>query len=100
MAELIWTDPALTDLDDIAEYIALENPPAARALVQKVFSTVERLEQHPQSGRTPSELPGDRYREIVCGPCRVFYRHTGNKVLILHVMRSERELRNFLIEDG
>jgi len=33
MAEVIWTEPALGDLDAIADYIALENPDAARRLV-------------------------------------------------------------------
>jgi toxin ParE1/3/4 len=99
MAELVWTEPALSDLDEIAEYIALENPAAARKLVQEVFSVVERLERHPRSGKIPDELDGSRYREVVVGPCRVFYRHTKGKVLLLYVMRSERELRNFLLED-
>ena len=99
MAELIWTEPALSDLNDIAEYIARENPAAARKLVQQVFSAAERLGRHPRSGKVPPELEGGRYREIVVGPCRVFYRHTKGQVLILYVMRSERELRNFLLED-
>ncbi|GAB1406546.1 hypothetical protein MASR1M8_04650 [Thermomonas brevis] len=34
-----------------------------------------------------------RYRQIVEPPCRVFYRHDGHGVFILHVMRSERVLR-------
>lgn len=99
MAELVWTEPALSDLDKIAEYITLENPAAARKLAQEIFSVVERLERHPRSGRTPEELESSRYREVVVGPCRVFYRHTKGKVLLLYVMRSERELRNYLLED-
>jgi len=99
MAELIWTEPALSDLNEIAEYIALENPIAARELVKQVFSVVERLERHPASGKVPAELKGRRYREVVCGPCRIFYRHNRREVLVLYVMRSERELRNFLLED-
>lgn len=99
MAQLIWTEPALSDLDEIAEYIALENPTAARALVQRVFSAVERLEQHPASGKTPVELEGSRYRELVSGPCRIFYRYSKEQVLILYVMRGERELRNFLLKE-
>ena len=99
MAQLIWTEPALSDLNDIAEYIALENPAAARKLVRGVFSVVERLEQHPSSGRIPIELKNGRYREVIYGPCRIFYRHTKNQVFVLHVMRSERQLRNFLLED-
>jgi toxin ParE1/3/4 len=99
MAELIWTEPALSDLNEIAEYIALENPSAASTLVERVFSAVERLEGHPTSGKVPAELEGSRYREVVCGPCRVFYRSAKDEVLILYVMRSERELRNFLLQD-
>ncbi|MEM6485276.1 MAG: type II toxin-antitoxin system RelE/ParE family toxin [Pseudomonadota bacterium] len=99
MARLVWTEPALTDLDEIAEYIALENPAAAARLVKSVFSAVERLQRYPGSGKVPSELPGSRYREVVSGPCRIFYRHDKPRVLILYVMRSERELRNFLLED-
>lgn len=99
MARLIWTESALSDLNEIAEYVALENPLAARALVQRVFSAVERLERHPSSGKAPGELKGTRYREVVCGPCRVFYRHSKGEVHILYVMRSERELRSFLLYD-
>ena len=32
MARLIWAEPALSDLDTVAEYISLENPDAARRL--------------------------------------------------------------------
>ena len=99
MARLNWTEPALSDLNEIAQYIALENPAAARRLVQHVFSAVERLERHPKSGKYPAELVRSRYREIVSGPCRIFYRHSKGEVFILYVMRSERELRNFLLED-
>lgn len=33
MVELIWSEPALQDLDAIADYIALDKPDAARNLV-------------------------------------------------------------------
>ena len=29
MAEIVWTDPALNDLEEMAEYIALDKPEAA-----------------------------------------------------------------------
>ena len=100
MAQLIWTESALSDLNDIAEYIALENPSAAKALVRHVFLSVERLQEHPSSGKFPAELEGKRYREVVSGPCRILYRHTQAEVIVLYVMRSERQLRNFLIQEA
>lgn len=93
MAEIVWTDPALSDLEAIAEYIALEDPEAAAALVQRVFGHVEQLAEHPGSGSRPAELGRSRYRQIIEPPCRVFYRADGEKVYLLHVMRSERLLR-------
>ena len=93
MAEIIWSEPALGDLDAVADYIALENPAAAAEVVKRVFGHIEQLADHPESGSRPQELGRSRYRQIVEPPCRVFYRYDGHKVLILHVMRSERLLR-------
>jgi toxin ParE1/3/4 len=84
---------SLADLDTIADYIALDNPEAARRLVQRVFKPVEQLERHPKSGSVAAELRGPRFRQIVEPPCRVFYRSGDKRVWILHVMRSERLLR-------
>ena len=50
MAEVIWAEPALNDLDAIADYIAFDNPEAARRLVQKIFEHVDHLESHPRLG--------------------------------------------------
>jgi plasmid stabilization system protein ParE len=101
MAEVIWTEPALSDLDAIADYIALESPAAAKKMVRRIFKLVGQLADHPLSGSTPSELEGGRYRQIIEPPCRIFYRHETDRVYILHVMRSERLLqRSKLIRDA
>ncbi len=97
MAEIIWTNPALEDLNDIAEYIALSNLLSAKKLVAKIFDKVERLEAFPESGKKPIELTNLNYREVVVNPCRIFYKIDHNKVFILHVMRQERDLRRFLL---
>jgi len=98
MARLIWTEPALLDLDEIAEYIALDDPFAACRYVQKAFDRVERLEAHPKAGKRPPELPRSPYREVVVPPCRMFYRMEEDTVYILYVMRSERLLRRYLLD--
>lgn len=93
MAEVVWTEPALSDLDAIADYIALDKPDAARQLVRRMFQHVEQLSDHPKSGSRPPELKGWRYRQIVEPPCRMFYRIDGDRVYILYVMRGERLFR-------
>ena len=99
MAKIIWTEPALIDLNEIAEYIALDKPSAARSLVHKVFTKIERLEEFPESGRKPPELKKSRYRKVIVNPCRIFYRVDGVNVYILYVMRSERKLRKYLLSE-
>jgi len=100
MVEIVWTEPALSDLDAIADFIALDNPIAAQKLVRRIFKHVEQLADHPRSGSKPVELEGWHYRQIVEPPCRVFYRYEDNCAYILHLMRSERRLRISKLERG
>jgi addiction module toxin, RelE/StbE family len=96
---VIWTEKALADLNDIAEYIAISNLPAAKNLVASIFTSVERLSQHPESGRKPPEIEHLHYREIIFKPCRIFYKVEKEQVYILYVMRQERELRQVILND-
>ncbi|HEX3895707.1 MAG TPA: type II toxin-antitoxin system RelE/ParE family toxin [Rudaea sp.] len=94
MAEIIWTEPALSDLDAIADYIALDDPVAAKALVARVLRHIEQLSTHPSSGSRPRELRGQRYRQITEQPCRIFYRAEKNRVYVVHVMRAEQSFNS------
>jgi plasmid stabilization system protein ParE len=98
MAEVVWTEPALRDLDAIADYIAIENRAAAQQLVERVFRHVGRLADHPRMGARPPELADSRYRQIVEPPCRIFYREDGERAFILHVMRGERLFRPGILD--
>jgi toxin ParE1/3/4 len=99
MAQIIWTEPSLLDLNELAEYIALDKVEAARRLVNRVFDSVGQLEQFPEVGRIPPELDSSAYRETIVNPCRIFYRLDQDKVYILHVMRGERQLRKYLLDE-
>ena len=94
MAEVVWTEPAVVDLNSIAEYIAVHDQKAAQELVTRVLKHVSQLAVHPESGGRPQELGSkSRYRHLVEPPCRIFYRYDGETVMIAHVMRAERLLR-------
>ena len=97
---LTWTDPALDDLESIADYIAIENEPAARDLVSRVFKRAEMLAHLPEMGPRIPELPGNRrYRQLSEPPLRIFYRFDAElgRILILGVMRGERLFRAGLL---
>ena len=93
MAQVTWSQPALEDLGAIADYISLDDPRAARRLVQKVFAKVELLRAQPELGSRPRELRGTVYRHLVVQPFRIFYRVAGRRVFIVYVMRGEREFK-------
>jgi toxin ParE1/3/4 len=100
MVEINWTGAALRDLDAIAEYIAVDKPEAAAALVRRVVEHVDKLKTHPQLGPAIPELrPNNRFRQIVEPPCRVFYRHDISKDIchILHVTRGEKLFQKRLL---
>ena len=100
MVKIVWTEPALEELEGIAEYIAISNYNAASSLVARIFVSVERLSEFPESGRLPQELPYLTYREVIVNPCRVFYKFEQDNVYILHVLRQERDMMRYLINEG
>jgi toxin ParE1/3/4 len=99
VARIIWTESALQDLDQIADYISLDKPTAANRFVQRVFDQVEQLASLPKSGSIPNELNGTPYRQLVIPPVRIFYREQDDTVFIIYIMRGERFFRsNELLE--
>lgn len=97
MADVIWAETALDELDAVADYIALDNPNAAKTLVQTVFSKTQLLADFPEMGSTPNELVGLDYRQLIINPCRIFYRITSDsrQVYIVHILRQERDMLRF-----
>jgi plasmid stabilization system protein ParE len=94
MAQIIWSEPALQELDEIADYISLDNLKAAKKLVRKCFDRVGDLKRHPRLGKGVQELDRSMYRELVEPPCRLFYRIEEEKetIYIIHAVRSKQLL--------
>lgn len=90
MAKISWADPAIQDLEMIADYIALDKPDAASQLLQQVIAAVEKLQYFPAMGSLPKELRGLPYRQLVVPPCRIFYRAEKQIVFIVHIFRGEQ----------
>jgi len=91
MAEVIWAEPALYSLQEVTDYISLDNPDAARVLVGKVFQAIDLLERNPELGNVPSELKNTPYRRLVISPLYLYYRVDDKKIRIVFVDRTERK---------
>ena len=51
MVKIIWTDSAILDLDDIGNYIAKDSVRYAEITVERLFNSVDILEDYPKAGK-------------------------------------------------
>lgn len=95
MAELIWSEGAISDAEDIFDYIAQDSPLYARYQVESIAASVERLRMFPESGRHLPEFPQIPHREVIVSNYRVIYRYDSsiNEVKIVAVVHGSRLLR-------
>ena len=70
---IVWSPLALERVEDIALYIAEDNPKAAVDWADELFSVVGRLVEFPESGRIVPEVGARRIREVIVGQYRVIY---------------------------
>jgi len=88
MDEISWTETALQDLDDIAAYIALDNPKAAEMLVRRIVEQVSGLGFYPHIGRR-GRIEDTRELVISGMPYIVVYR-IRERVEIITVYHAAR----------
>ena len=86
--KIIWSPLALDNISDTTKYIALDNPQAALNWANSIFESVERLKEHPQSGRELPELSRKDIQEIIKGKYRVIYKLKTNSINVLLVRRG------------
>jgi len=85
---------AVEDLEAIREwYVDQRVPAVGESQLREVISEVERLASFPESGRIVPELGIPQLREIIHPPFRIVYRLDDDRVRVVRVWRSERQLR-------
>jgi toxin ParE1/3/4 len=87
---VVWTRNAILDLVSIEQSIALDNPPAGAAMVEKLLARSERLSDHPESGRVVPEFQNDAIRELVVNRYRLVYHIAPDDIQILTVFEGHR----------
>lgn len=93
--QIVWLTTALNNLDAIADYIAQDNPQAARQVVATIFEQVNELSRQPAIGR-PGRVLGTRELVITNTHYLVPYRINNNKVEVLRVFHtSQRPPKNW-----
>ncbi len=85
---------AVADLEDIQAYFNSEGvSDAGKRLAGEIIIQIERLADHPLSGRIVPEFNVEHLREIIHPPFRIVYRYDKKRVRIVRIWRSERQLK-------
>lgn len=105
MSELRYSPEALTDLDEIWDYIVsdLANPDAAQNTVDSILNAADRLRDYPESGAllaSVADIVSD-YRFVPVGNYLLFYRARPGEVFIDRILYGRRNyLRVLFGEKG
>ncbi len=87
---LTWTRPAESDLIEILDYIAEDDPTAALATIDRIEAVALRLTDFPLSGREGS-VPNTRELPIPGLPFLVIYRVREAAIDVLRVLHGARQ---------
>lgn len=91
------SDPARLDIDGIWDYIASDNPDAARKFVIALGEQFSMLDDHPKIGRACERLR-EGARRITLGNYVIFYRINSDHIEIARVLHGARDIDAILGE--
>ena len=88
MAEVVWSDRALTDFEAIIAYIVRQSRPlAAQRLGQRLLAAGDSLAGSPERGRP---IKRGRRELTIVAPYLLRYRIEGERVVILEIRHGAR----------
>ena len=87
---IVWTGPALRELEAIGDYIAQANPAAAARTVTRILERVDDLVEHPESGRA-GRVAETRELVVTGTPFIVPYRVRDQRIEVLSVFHGARK---------
>jgi addiction module RelE/StbE family toxin len=94
MVTINWTDQAIADLTNIAEFIRKDSEKYARHTILKIRERVKQLKKYPNSGRRVPESDQSDIRELIFGHYRIIYKvFVTNRIDIIAVHHAARDLK-------
>ena len=89
MVRVEYAARARRDLLDIAEYISIDDPDAARGMLERLTRRIAGLAEYPAQGPLVSAL-GPGIRRLSVAPYLVIYDHRPNAVRIIRILHGAR----------
>jgi len=98
--EVVLTEDAERDLEDIVTHIAThDSPQSAEHVLGRILEIAESLSAEPTRGSQPKELRGlgdQEYRQVFFKPYRLIYRVVGERVAIYLIAYGRRDMQSLL----
>src|SRR4051812_44452577 len=94
--QIIWSPEAVADLTNIREFVARDSENYAAALMHRIITSIDRLQEFPNLGYRVLEIDDDSIRQLVVGHYRVIYRVAIDSVELAAVVHTARDLAAFL----
>ncbi len=93
MVKVIWTEQAIDDLTNIAQYSSGYSEKYASTIVSKLFNKTNILKTMPKIGRMVPERNSEKIRELIEGNYRIIYEISSeDRIDILTVHHSSKPL--------
>jgi len=83
---VIFSEPAIDDLEGIVRFISQDNQEAGARFGGKLIDSVRHLAKFPRFGRVVPEQNDENIREIISKPYRIFYR-VKDEIRVIEVIR-------------
>ena len=87
-----WAPGAITDLEDICDFISRDSEYYAAHFAQRILSVVESIPDFPLSGRIVPEYEEDNIREKIYKNYRMVYRLKNGFVEIAAICNSAKPM--------
>jgi len=97
MAEINWTLEAEKWLKDIHDYIALDNPSAAKRVIKGIYGKTQVLKKYPEIGHKFYSDYSEDIRVLLYGHYRIVYlTKPGKDIDILGVFHGALNIDKYL----
>ena len=96
MAEIRWSHEAEQWLREIYDYIAQDNPTAARKVISGIYDKAQLLSDFPEIGYKYREEPEGEIRILLYGHYRIAYVITDDFIDILGVFHGALQIDRYL----
>lgn len=99
--ELLWTESAKNDLNEIIDYIANDSKEIALEKLLEIKDNTKQLSSFRNHGRIIPELKKQniiKFREVIVSPWRIMYKISDDKIYIMAVIDGRRNIEDILLK--